>query len=404
MWFILFCTQVWAAPLSHEALPKLLENNGQYQEQTLLLDAIETKKGVLRRSFIPRLEGRIGRERFTLGPGATREHSYATLEARLNLFNGGKDQLTHKQQALATLSQTQEKETTQRRILTRVRSLWNAWVHHNSAVTIIQAALVQNAKHLSAAQKRQRAGLATIADELIFQQYALELEQELAREEEEVDDHAKILQAVLNLSEIPTLPSVPKMTHLDELIERPFKTDSHPETQQLSLKAQGLALERMKQSRWWTPRLDVYGAITQYSDRQQFFDRSQDRDDVAIGAMITFDFYDGGTALAERRAKTFETRAQELLTEQRSRELLAEHEKSVVHVRLTHKLLDKAQASLKLAEKYLQVTLSEFQRGVKNSPDVREANHLVLTSQLNVAQTRWDHDEAQTHLMEYLGL
>jgi outer membrane protein TolC len=404
MWFVLFCTQVWAAPLSHEALPKLLEKNGQYQEQVLLLDAIEAKKGVLRRSFIPRLEGRVGRERFTLGPGPTREQSYASLEARLNLFNGGKDHLANKQQGLATLSQTHEKETTQRQILTRVRSLWNAWVHHNSAVTIIQAALVQNAKHLSAAQKRQRAGLATIADELIFQQYALELEQELAREEEEVDDHAKMLQAVLNLNEIPTLPSTPKMIHLDELIERPFVADKHPETQQHSIKAQELALERMKQSRWWAPRLDVYGALTQYTDRQQFFERSQDRDDVAIGAMITIDLYDGGTALAERRAKVFETRAQGLLQEQRSRELVAEHEKSVVHVRLTHKLLEKAEASLKLAEKYLQVTLSEFQRGVKNSPDVREANHLVLTSQLNVAQTRWDHDEAQTHLMEFLGL
>jgi len=188
------------------------------------------------------------------------------------------------------------------------------------------------------------------------------------------------------------------------LIERPFVADKHPETQQHSIKAQELALERMKQSRWWAPRLDVYGALTQYTDRQQFFERSQDRDDVAIGAMITIDLYDGGTALAERRAKVFETRAQGLLQEQRSRELVAEHEKSVVHVRLTHKLLEKAEASLKLAEKYLQVTLSEFQRGVKNSPDVREANHLVLTSQLNVAQTRWDHDEAQTHLMEYLGL
>lgn len=404
MWFVLFCSQVLAAPLPSEALPRLLEKNGQFQEQQLLLDAIESKKGVLRRSFIPRLEGRVGRERFTLGPGATLEQSYATLEARLNLFNGGKDRLAGQQQALAVLSQTHEKETGQRRILTRVRSLWNAWVHHNSAVTIIKAALEQNSKHLTAAQKRQRAGLATIADELIFQQYALELEQELAREEEEVDDHAKMLQAVLNLSELPTLPGEAKMVHLDELIERTFVADDHPESQKHAIKSQGLALERMKQARWWTPRLDIYGAITQYSDRQQFFERSQDRDDVAIGAMITIDLYDGGSSLAERRAKVFETRAQELLKEQRSRELTAEHEKSVVHVRLTHKLLEKAQASLKLAEKYRQVTVSEFQRGVKNSPDVREANHLVLTSQLNVAQTRWDHDEAQTHLMEFLGL
>jgi outer membrane protein TolC len=119
--------------------------------------------------------------------------------------------------------------------------------------------------------------------------------------------------------------------------------------------------------------------------------------------MITLPLFDGGDARREARALELTRKGEELYAVQLQRELAAEHEKALVHVKLTHNLLHKASESKKLAERYNKLTLSEYQRGIKNSPDVREANERLANARLAEAQMRWDHETARAHLMGFLG-
>ena len=399
----LFMAAALAAPLDYNSLAARLQNNGEWKKSHLLLEAAEQRRGALKRSFLPTVVARAGREQFTLGPGPRRTQSYATLEANINVYNGGRDSLSDDVRVSASQQKGAEGEGLRRSVLTRTRELWNAWQHHQAAVDAIKTSLAENERHWKEAKKRVRAGLATEADTLDFEQFGLELKQSLAREEEEVHDHGRLLQAVLQLPEPPALPTASTHEHADELLDTPFDPSAHPAARAQNAEALGLKAQAAKAERWWRPRVDVYGAVTRYSDRQQFFEHERDREDIAVGAMLSVPLFDGGEARRESRSWALAQAAEEAHAAQTQQELRASHEKALVHVRLTHDLLHQAQESLRLAERYMQVTLAEYQRGVKLSPDVREANARVNQAQLNLAQTRWDHETARVHLMELLG-
>lgn len=403
MWILMLAGVLHAAPLPYKQLPELLATNGEWRKSQSLLEAAEARRGGLKRSFLPTLTARAGRESFTLGPGGRRTQNYATLEASVNVYNGGRDEYLDRAREASYAAGVADSEDVRRNVLARTRELWNAWRHHHEAVKILRETLKVNQDHLRAADKRVRAGLTTEADTLDFRQYALELEQELAREEEEVDDHGKLLAAVLGLSELPTLIESDSHEHDDQLLTETFSPDVHPRARAVLADAQTLKANSTRSNRWWTPRVDVYGALTHYSDRQQFFDSAAQREDVAVGAMVTLPLFDGGEARRETQALEHTRRGEELYAVQLKRELAAEHEKALVHVKLTHNLLHKAGESKKLAEKYMALTLSEYQRGVKNSPDVREANERLANARLSEAQTRWDHETARANLMGLLG-
>lgn len=403
MLLLLILGSLHAAPLSYQQLPELLASNGEWKKSQALIEAADARRGALKRSFLPTLMARAGRESFTLGPGAARTQNYATLEANINVYNGGRDQFSEKAREASYAAGLADSDEIRRHVLSRTRDLWNAWRHHHEAVTILRDAIKLNQEHLKAANKRVRAGLTTEADTLDFKQYALELEQELAREEEEVDDHGNLIAAILGLSERPTLPVAFAHVHDDKLLTEPFSPESHPKTRAVLADAETLKANSIRSKRWWAPRVDVYGALTHYSDRQQFFDTAAQREDMAVGAMITVPLFDGGEARRETQALEHTRRGEELYAAQLKRELLAEHDKALVHVKLTHNLLHKAGESKKLAERYMALTLSEYQRGVKNSPDVREANERLANARLNEAQTSWDHATARANLMGLLG-
>lgn len=403
MWILFLAGGLHAATLPYQQLPDLLTTNGEWLKSQALIEAADARRGTLQRSFLPTLMARAGRERFTLGPGNARTQNYATIEASINVYNGGRDKFLDRAREASYAAGLADSDDVRRHVLARTRDLWNAWRHHHEAVKILTETLKVNGDHLKAAEKRVRAGLTTEADTLDFRQYALELEQELAREEEEVDDHAKLLAAVLGLSELPSLPEAATHVHDDGLLTVAFQPENHPKTRAVMADAQTLAANSARSHRWWTPRVDVYGAFTHYTDRQQFFDTSGQRDDLAVGAMVTVPLFDGGEASRETRALEHTRRGEELYAVQLKRELAAEHEKALVHVKLTHNLLHKAAESKKLAERYMTVTLSEYQRGVKNSPDVREANERLANARLGEAQTQWDHETARANLMGLLG-
>jgi outer membrane protein TolC len=403
MWILFLAGVLHAAPLPYQQLPDLLTTNGEWRKSQSLIEAADARRGALKRSFLPTLMARAGRESFTLGPGNARTQNYATLEASVNVYNGGRDKFLDKAREASYAAGMADSDDVRRHVLSRTRDLWNAWRHHHEAVKILTDTLKVNEGHLRAAEKRVRAGLTTEADTLDFRQYALELEQELAREEEEVDDHAKLLAAVLGLSERPSLPESATHVHDDGLLTVSFQPENHPKTRAVLADAETLKANSLRSNRWWTPRVDVYGALTHYTDRQQFFANDSQREDMAVGAMVTVPLFDGGEARRETRALEHTRRGEELYAAQLKRELAAEHEKAIVHVKLTHNLLHKAAESKKLAERYMTVTLAEYQRGVKNSPDVREANERLANARLGEAQTQWDHETARANLMGLLG-
>jgi outer membrane protein TolC len=403
MLFLLLIGHLYSAPLNYEALPQMLEHNGEWKKGVELLNAAEARRGLLKRSFLPTLSARAGRESFTLGPGAARTQNYGTLEANINVYNGGRDRFMDKAREAHWLSMKAASDDTKRDVLQRSRQLWMAWRHHHEASVILKSTLERNAEHLKAAQRRVNAGLSTAADVLDFQQYSLELEQQLAREEEEVHDHGRTLMALLNLSELPSLAPLNEHAHDDALLEQTFSPESHPRARSIVAESEALKSASERGRRWWTPRVDVYGALSHYSDRQQFFDTRAQRDDLAVGAMITVPLFDGGEARREAQGLAAQVRGEEAFARQVQRELEAEYEKAQVHVRLMHKLLHQAQESIKVAKRYQEMTLDEYRRGVKMSPDLREASLRLGQAQLLEAQTRWDYESARADLMALLG-
>jgi outer membrane protein len=122
-----------------------------------------------------------------------------------------------------------------------------------------------------------------------------------------------------------------------------------------------------------------------------------------MGARLVLPIFDGLEGLAEARSAAKQAHAYEVRAAQTSRELLARFESSRQELKLAHDLVHGAERNVEQARQYLAATLSEYARGLKNSPDVLGASQRYVDSRRRLADLRRDYQLARADLLAMLG-
>ena len=124
------------------------------------------------------------------------------------------------------------------------------------------------------------------------------------------------------------------------------------------------------QARSWWPRVDAYLAQNQYNVRTgNVFDRQEGRETVG-GIRLTmnlFDFTSGNREAKALQAEASGAKSEALYLE---KQIENEAHTEIAQIEFLHQQIHDAEENIKRAEKYYQITMSEYSRGVKNSPDV----------------------------------
>lgn len=385
-----------------ESLPKMIEEkNDHYRGADLLQRSAERRTGYLTRSYLPVIEVRGGQESFKLGPRDPMTQSYGSIEARLNLFRGGKDFLEERiREQEAELSRHRTVQTFVDELSKARRAYWNL-VYQKEVLRILQAARQQNSKNLEAANKRIRSGIASETDRIEFQLADAMLNEDVTRTSLGIQNSERELKVLLGIAPefaLNTPPEVPH-THDDQVLSSKLEIESHRDVRSLLSTEEIFELRESQSRRWWAPSFEIYAIHGLHTFREMEYADASDRYESVLGIRLSFELFDGLQSHASAAAKALQAEAYRLQAGQTARELKVRFESAKAELILMHELIHSAEESVEQGKVYLARTAVEYGRGVKNSPDVLGANQRFTELQRRAVELKRDYQLAKSDFL-----
>ncbi|HRK01173.1 MAG TPA: TolC family protein [Oligoflexia bacterium] len=389
-----------------EDLPRLLQfANGHVKGAGQKAEAADARTSFLLKSYLPTLKAEAGRERFETGPFKPQTQSYGSVEASVNLFRGGRDALeSEARNAQRELADGEAKQTYLQE-LSDARKLYWQLVYQREVLSLLRSALSQNEKSRATAMKRIAGGLATQSDRLEFEISQIQFEQDIAKSELSIANEQRKLASLLGRpidTVIETATFVPH-DHDDSIGAESLQPERHPNVRVGRAIQTYFDAQSKQAGRWWLPSLEVYGTYALYTLRERDHFARKDRFDTAVGARLNMELFDGLRSASESKAHAFEARAGELSAAQSARELAAQFENAKQELLVTHQLIHDGERNVEKGQEYLRLTLAEYGRGSKNSPDVLSANQKYVDFKRRYAELRRDYQLVRAELMALLG-
>lgn len=407
---VLACAS-WAgaetARVEFDDIARLVRQRNQAVSGSALQEtAARAREGALSRSFSPSATLDAGVERFQTGRHPYDTQPYGSAEARVNLFRGWRDSWNERHlESLSSAAAAKSADELAFQVA-EARRAFLRLVHAREMGAVVREAQAENQRLLERADRRIKRGLATETDRLEFEIGASQL-----KEDGESYAHSELqlklrLAALLGLPEGAELETPLKLDHVHDeaLLSTPFEPGSHREARLLAAQSAAARAESRAASLWWAPSLDAYAGKYLYTLRERDYLASSLRDDFALGGKISLRLFDGGAERAEANAKRLEAKGLERKLAQRRTDLRARVRVVEEDLKHDHELVHFAEERIAMASRYLNSTLDEYDRGVKNSLDVFSAAQRLLGYRRQLAERRRDYQLTKVGLMQEHGL
>ena len=379
--------------LNFDELPQLIKDrNKRAQAASLDLTAAEMRLGYFKRSFLPRFEATAGLESYETGPYPAQSDPFYFVRGSVNLYRGGRDILEDKaRSAEKEVMNVTNQQTFQGELFEARQLYWNL-VYLKELKILYQWTIAQNKKNLAQANRLISSGLSTKVDRLEFEISETQLDQDMARIDVDISNHNRQIAALIGRAPETIFGTPEKIPHdhesptLNESLDFATYRDVRRE------KAFQLNLETTSQllKRWWVPNMDLYAESGLFTFRERNFYTQSDRLDSAVGVRFTLEF-DGFQQKVDGEAFAARARASSLRAAQIKAETATVFNTSKQELVLIHDLLHVGQKNVEKSQEYLSAILSEYNRGVKNSPDVLSASLKNLEFKKRFAELRRDY-------------
>lgn len=392
--------------VTEDNLRENLKNSPELQELTNRYNGAKALQGNLLRSFLPTVELIYGRERFTTGPYYKTNQPYGGVEARMNVFNSGRDLLESKKINQKSLISELDTEAAKALLLAELRKSLAHYAYLSEVITILEEALKLNEASFKDAQKRINAGLATRTDLLDFKQQKIQFSQELQNLNYEMGV-TKRMVAVL-LGENPEDDVVIKYENAhpehgkEETLTGDVKKNLLVKKARLFKEVAGL--ESTLARRWWMPSLELYGYALRFTQKEREYQEVGQRNDVTFGFKFTLPVFDGGDSIAQSRAQAALYQAQEKLVLAKELEMKKQTMDAQRKLDLAHGLIHGAEENVEVMEDYRRGIKSEYTKGVKNSPDVLQAGQRWISAREKFAEVKKNYQFAKADALYLMTL
>lgn len=408
MYFLLsvFFLMVEAQAASTDSLlrDQVTSNNLSVQSFKQAEESEKTKTGSLGRSFLPSIFLELGQEKFQTGRYKTYGNSYGALEARLNLFRGGRDNLEADFRNLQAKVAGNSRSIAVREELNKVRRLQWEIIHNEELIKVLELEKKQNASLKEQANKRARSGISTNTDTLEFSIYLSEIEESIERLKHE-NQLLKIGLAPLvgmNANEM-RFSGVLTHEHDDELLAVSYSSQTHPSVLSLSVESEIYNLQKTSQNRWWTPSLDLYGGYFLYTLRDRDYLSQDNRDDRVVGLRLSFEIFDAGKSYNQATAIQYQAESKRLMARYVQTKTEADFKILQKDLKQTHEVMHFVEDRIKKSRDYLKLTLQEYDRGVKNSLDALTAMQRYFRYEKEYLEKKKEYQVIKANLLAIQG-
>ncbi|WP_413289166.1 TolC family protein [Bdellovibrio sp. HCB337] len=392
--------------INSETLRSLLETkNAKVQAAQKGKEAAEEKEGYLTRSFLPSLEMYVGQETFKPGRQDTVTEPAYGAELRVNLFNGGRDQLENRVRELGTEKKGFEVQRVLSEELEKARTEYWHSLYYREKISLLQSTIEVNKQNLSSADRRIRSGVATESDRVEFEMQAIELAQELSESKMKQESHLRNLKVLLGVAKLNVGSLSEKLDHEHEYegeLKHSMKDHEFLVKENEILAEQNRLLAKKEKREWW-PKLEAFAAYNQYNERDKEFADAQDRTESVVGLRVNLSASAGLESRREGAALQKEAEGASAIAVFQKTEIEAHLENEMAELSLMHSQIHDAEENIKRAEKYYRLTQSEYGRGVKNSPDVLGASEKLFETRHKRLEIVRDFQLAKAHVLSKIG-
>ena len=304
--------------ISEENLDSFVQSNPEVQSLRHRLEASQKLKGVLTRSFLPKVQLSYGHENYSTGPYNHVNQPFGGIEAKINVFNSGKDSLESDKRNLEANVSEIDSNMVKAQVLAEIRKAMAQLAYFQEVSEILRSAIENNSSNMKAAQRRISAGLASETDSLDFKQQNIMLNQELATLEYEKGAVKRLILTLFGLN--PEQEA--KITYLNKHPEHGDEASLKNPTGRSLLVKKALfqsdiaKLEMKSAKRWWTPSVDLYGYALRFTQKEREYSTPDQRNDVTVGFRISMPIFDGGEGIRVAQSKKALVGAQESLATQ----------------------------------------------------------------------------------------
>lgn len=387
IWFVLFFTlsapaQVYSTePFSLEDLTASLSSGTPATEEfQYRSEATSSRVSLARSRYFPELglEGGYESYRWT---GENLSSPFGYGYARWNLFNGFRDRLALKQATFESHSAEFEASLTRRLVLASAIAKFYEALFFQELIEIKSDALSVNSKQQEMAKRKRIAGITSLSDETEFSLRRRILESDILAARSELARSLRELDVISGggnhyEAKVPTgnfiLPEASSAEESQALEQDPSK---HANVVQASYAAEISALSPAITSGNWLPKVDFEAT---YGRSAYEFRQLSGANQASFLLKLNFPLFNGfGIVSAQKEATALRAAAEKRL-EQARLQTASDLPNVISKLKSLRARLVLEDENLNASGKYYDLTLREYQRGVKNSPDLAGASDRMI--------------------------
>lgn len=401
--------QIPAEVVRKSTLPTLiqeaLEKNPEILEAQKSLEQTSARHSQSKSAFYPELglEGGIESYKST---NESLSNSFGYVFGRYNLYRGGRDRLTllarSKEEALSSF----EISKTKSRISRDVSAQYYALIYLQEAIRVKEEALKLNKSQIQMAEKRARAGITSRADVLEFELREAMLNSDISLLSQDRDESMRELNRLLSRS-----VDSGKLLVQGELTYEHIK-DKESDVLDIALKERADLRENAKDHEVavlnykitrseWLPKIDAEVSYGTLDRRSRVLDQTPSWD---AQIKVNIPLFSGLNSYYGRNIQALEVERLDVRDFKIRKNIKTQIESAYARIKAIETRVDLEEKNLERAQQYYKITLSEYQRGVKNSPDLAGAAERLSDSKLRALELRKEFHLANLRLAEVAGI
>lgn len=398
--------QAFAVEVNSASLKSLVESRNVHVEASKMeVEAAQSRKGSLLRSFLPSIELYAGQEKFKTGQLDEKNQPHYGVEARVNIFNGGRDWLNSDIRELEYQKKTFQKARVESEVLETVRNTYWEIIYLKEKTELLEKTIKLNADSLKSAERRISSGVATESDRMEFEMKAVELNQELSESKLKLESQKRSLAVLLGFDDYKEMIFSEKLEHehdYEATLAHNRKDHSYL-YKETELQAEVNRKEATQQNLSWIPKLDAYASYNQYNEREKDKPEAVDRKESVVGLRVSMSLGEVFDSYSEASALKKEALSAQKLADLQKKEIDIHVSTEMAELEFLHNQVHAAEENILRAEKYHKVAQSEYSRGVIGSPEFLTASEKLYEIRHKKIEIIKDFQVAKNHVLSKIG-
>ncbi|MBN8537590.1 MAG: TolC family protein [Deltaproteobacteria bacterium] len=342
-----------------------------------------------------------------------RSDTFVYGKAEWNLYRGNFDSAEINKEKLLHQLEVKKFESLQSKLQGEVSRLYYELQFLLESISLKERALVMNAEQMKLALIKKNSGFTSMGDVIEFELRESTLKSDLVFLNQEIEVKSRQLNllvargdAALSVSESKTLRVKGHLFREEKLLKKELRlkdklsalmVSKNIELVEANLQVAAAEEElRMAQSAYF-PKIDLeakYGKL--YNEEKAY---SQNNNYLLV-LKFSIPLFSGLETQNLTRYKSLAKEEKEIDFKRRKLAVMAEFEDTYSLIEALSQRLDLEEKNLSRSEEYYQITLGEYKRGIKNSPDMVGASERLLSSRIRNLEFRRDLKLAETKIYE----